>query len=239
MVDFSDYISNAIPISFLELGAAIFGTLYLRRIAAQKSAKLFVAFLWFTFFFEIFASYAPLTYFFKLDLFKFTIGTPFEMNYWAYNIYFLISYFVYITYVKWQLTVIWQRKLVNLLLVLFLTTSIANLFTSQVFFEAFSAFTNITGTLALLVVIGLYYYQLVRSDEVLKIGWLLPFYITIGAVILHLCLTPFLIYSAYFKSIMHPDFTDTYLVVLGITNLIVYSIYILGFIVCRKKSFHY
>ena len=235
-MELSDYIANAFPISFLEFAAAVLGSLYLKRIPGHKSAKLFVAFLWFTVIFELLASYAPLTYFFKLEVFSFVLDTPFETNYWAYNIYFLINYFVYITYVKWQLVSRWQRKLINILLALFLSTSIVNLFTSQVFFEAFSAYTNITGTLVLLFVIGLYYYQLVRSDMVLRIGWLLPFYVTIGAVILHVCLTPFLIYSAYFQSAIHPDFTGAYLIVLKVINLLVYSIYILGFIICRRKK---
>ena len=216
--------------------AAIFGTLYIKRRTAHKSAKLFVAFLWFTLFFEILSSYAALIYFSKAEKFLFILETPFKNNYWAFNIYFLINYVVYITYVKWQLVSRWQRKLVNIILVLFLTTSIVNLFTSDVYFKAHSTFTNVIGSLSLLITIGLYYYQLVRSDLVLKIGSLLPFYITIGAVILHVCFTPFLIYSSYFQSSLHPDFTDMYSTVLIFINLLVYSIYILGFIVCRRKN---
>ena len=138
-----------------------------------------------------------------------------------------------------QLVIPRQRAIVNFFIGAFLLSSVINLFTSEVFFVAYSAYTGIAGTLVLILSIALYYFQLVRSDEVLKIGRLLPFYISIGAVILHLCLTPFFIYSNYFSESLSKDFVGTYLVVLKFTNLLVYSIYIFGFIICLKKRSSY
>ena len=236
-MDFTDYIANALPITLLVLLAAIVGTIFLKKIGQKKtSARYFVIFLWVTFFFEIFASYAPLAYFSKFEYFGFVKDTKFETNYWAFNIYLIFSYLMYITYFKMQLIVQRQRQILNFLLVIFLVSSMVNLLLSSVFFEAYSAYTNIVGMLVLLLSIAMYYFKLVRSDEVLKIGRLLPFYISIGAVILHLCLTPFFIYSSFFRESVSKEFVGTYLIVLRITNLLVYSIYIFGFIICRKNK---
>lgn len=223
------------PITLLELLAAIFGTIHYRKVKT-KSTKYFVLFLWITLLFEIFASYAPIADFSNFEVFGFIKGTKFEKNYWAFNIYLLFSYFIYISYFKMQLAVSRQRTIVNVLIGVFLISSVINLIASKVFFAAYSTHTNIAGTLVLLFTISMYYFKLVRSDEVLKIGSLLPFYISIGAVILHLCLTPFFIYSNYFRESISKEFVGTYLIVLRITNLLVYSIYIIGFIVCRKKK---
>lgn len=233
---FSDFLWGVVPILLIELFAAIFGTIYVRSNPRDKSAKLLVIFLWFTLAHELFGCYAAVSYFLKPEILSFTKGTVFEKNLWESNIYTLINFMVYVTYVKMQLTDNLQRKIINWFLVLFITTSVVNLLTSDVFFTAISSFTFVSGVLVLLPTIGLYYYQLLRSDEVLRIGKLLPFYVTVGTIILHICLTPFFIYSNYFSADENLDFANTYTFAIRIINLFVYSIYILGFIVCRRKK---
>lgn len=135
-----------------------------------------------------------------------------------------------------QLVIPRQKQILNFLLLAFIVSSVVNLFTSDVFFVSFSNYTVIAGALILLFSIALYCFKLVRSDDVFNIGKVLPFYIAFGATILHLCLIPFFIYSNYLKASENLEFVNTYFFVLFITNLLVYSIYITGFIVCRKKK---
>jgi hypothetical protein len=63
----------------------------------------------------------------------------------------------------------------------------------------------------------------------------MPFYVSIAALIFHLCTTPLFIYSTYFSESINPEFYKLYLqVVLG-SNFLMYSIYIIGFIVCAQS----
>jgi len=238
-MEFNNFLSVVLPIFILELVAAIIGTIYIKRRSDDKTAKYFVLLLWLTVVFELMGTYAPLAYFTEYRYFNFVKDTLIVRNCWMVNIHFIISYFLYIYYFKMQLVIPRQKQILNVLLVTFIVSSVVNLFTSDVFFVAFSAYTNITGALILLLSIAFYFFNIVRSDEVLKIGKLLPSYIAFGAVILHLCLIPFFIYSNYLRESVGQEFVDIYLFVLRITNLLVYSVYITGFIVCRKKKFIY
>jgi|TARA_R100000479_G_scaffold33554_3_gene14041 hypothetical protein len=225
-----------IPVSVLVLFSAILGWYY---IHANKKAKLatkyFVYFLLLTTLVEIIGAYAPIAYFSEYKYFSFVEGTLFEENYWLYNIYALISFFIYVNYFKWHLENKLQRNLVSILLVLFVIGLIIDFSISGNFFNGYSAFGDIAGTLLVLFSISLYYYQLLTSDEILNFNTSLPFYISIGAILLHLVLTPLFIYSGYFDS-ESPEFVELYKRIVLFTNLLVYLLYSIGFIICLRKK---
>ncbi|RFN57911.1 hypothetical protein [Marixanthomonas ophiurae] len=220
----------------VEAMAAVAGLILIRNRKTDKATKYFVYFLCFTILLEITGNYAPVAYYSGYKLFSFVEGTVFENNYWLYNINLIISYTIYISYFKWHLDNLGLRKFLNVILVLFIITSTLNLLFSDVYFVAFSAFTNVVGTVLVLLAISLYYYELLNSDAILKFDKSLPFYISLGAILLHLVLTPIFIYSRYFSLSESPEFVELYKTILLFTILLVYLLYTIGFFICLKKK---
>lgn len=230
-----EFLVYAFPITTIELLAAVAGLFLINKRKTDAATKYFIYFLCFTVLVEIVGYYAPLAYFSCYKLFYFVEGTVFENNYWLYNINSIISYVIYVSYFKWQLNSPRIRTFLNVILVLFVISCMLNLIFSDVYFIAFSSFTEVIGTILVLFSISLYYYQLLNSDEILKFDKSLPFYISLGAILLHLVLTPVFIYSHHFDS-ESPEFVELYKTILLFTNLLVYLLYTIGFVICLKKK---
>jgi len=220
----------------METVAAVTGLYFLFTRKLKFVTKLFIYLLCLTVLVEIIATYSPIAYFSEYQFFGFVKDTSFVRNYWIYNIRMIIAYFVYTYYFRSYLKDQQSKKLLMVLLMVFVVTAIVNLFSSDVFFTSFSAYSNITGSLLALLAIALYYYQFVNSDAILDVKKHLPVYISIGAMLLYFVLTPIFIYSRYFDIKENPDFVELYKTLLVVTNVLVYLIYTIGFIVCLRKN---
>lgn len=233
MLDY--YLEDLLPVHLAEFLAAISGSYYLAKHPGAKPAtKLFVYFLWITFWVEIIGLYTTYAYFTNYKNLEFLENSPFERNYWLYNIYNIFSYLTYFTFFILNLE---SKKLKRALIVLaffFAGTATINLIFSGIFFMAFSAYTHIIGTIIILLCISAYYYEMLSSERILKFYKDLVFYISVGALVFHLSSTPLFIYSKYF-TMQSPDFVDLYGLTLKTVNLLLYGIIILGFIVCAPR----
>jgi len=231
------YLLFTIPTFGLLLLSAIFGLRYLKKNKTDEAIRLFVYFLWFTVLVEIIGSYTAIRYLTNNEWFSHTLGTNFERNLWLYNAYSIFSFVVYIQFFRLQLRSKTNRTVTAVLIVLFVIGSILNLIYSGIYLNGFSAFTNVSGSLILLFVISIYYYQLLTSDAILEIKRSITFYIALGAIILHIALTPILIYSIYYnRDDGYEEFLTMFRIVLFTTNVLVYLIYTAGFIICRNKK---
>ncbi len=231
-----DFLIHTIPITVLLLCTAFIGLYYIHTNKnVKKATEYFVYFLCLTAFVDILGAYAPIAYFTDYEYFSFVKGTVFEDNYWLFNGYTIVSYFMYISYFKWHLESAQQKKLITVLLVLFIVGQIIDFSISGTYFESYSSYGDIAGTILVLLSISFYYYQLLTSDEILKFNTSLPFYISMGAILLHLVLTPIFIYSSYFDA-GSPDFVELYKRILLFTNLLVYLLYSIGFLICLRKK---
>ncbi|MGK0295909.1 MAG: hypothetical protein ACI884_002081 [Ulvibacter sp.] len=83
--------------------------------------------------------------------------------------------------------------------------------------------------------IVLFYFQLLKSDVTLNLKFFLPFYISIGVLIFNLLITPIDIFDDFYsgEDIL---FTKIKNIVYLFSNLFMYSSFILGFIICRRKK---
>jgi len=232
------YLENLFLVHLVELLAAITGTFYLiSKPKANRAIKLFVSFLWITFFIEVTGLYATYFYFTGYKNFEFLRDSPFERNFWLYNIFNVFSYFIYFIFFILHLKAEKIRKILTILAVFFVFTAILNLIFSGIFFTAFSAYTHINGTIFLILCISAYYYELLTSYRILNFYKNVEFYISIGALIFHVVTTPLFIYSKYIK-LQNPEFIAIYEVVLRSVNFFLYGIIILGFLMStlrRKK----
>lgn len=219
-------------INLIELLAFVFGLIYYQKNKSRETYFL-VWFLGITIFTELFKWYA---YFVYSGFLSFLQGSVFESNYWLGNSYALISYLFYINYFKWFLLSKKSIKTINLLSVLFIIISISEIILSSGFFYRFMPISNIVGTLFVFISIGFFYLELLKSDQILVVTRSLPFYISVGALIFHLCTTPLFIYSVYYSNSIDPGFVNLYRHFIFGTNILLYSIYILGFLVCSQTK---
>ena len=208
--------------------------IYFYKNHKSKAILYLTWFLGFTVFIEIIGSYTGL-----LDEISFLTrlkGTGFERNYWIYNIYMIGSFLFYTSFFKWFLKSIKAVKILNRLSVVYAIGSVIYLFVKGGLFEGYSLFTIFAGTALVLSSIFLYYYEIIKGDNLLDINKSLPFYVSLGALFFHVCSAPVLIYSIYFRQSFNPEFVTVFIIVLYGSNFILYSSYIIGFIICSKKK---
>lgn len=232
---YRSYLINVLPIFLFELIAALAGTYYLKRKSASSITKFLVYYLWITLFVEIIGTYAPLAYFTEYQYFSFVEDTPFDDNYWLYNIYLIFSFTFYLYYFRSFIATVKWRMFIRILSIIFVLTSILYLFRDGVYFEGWSKYTTLMGTLMLFVSIGLFYFELLRSDIILKLKRFLPIYISIGILIFHLCVTPIDLFSQYFNQ-DNSIFVKLRAGVLLGGNIFMYSLYTIGFLICSRKT---
>jgi len=216
-----------------EISAFIIG-LYYYKNNKSKEIHYLIWFLGLTVFVEIISAYTVL-----LDDFSFLFrlkGTGYERNYWIYNIYMIGSFLFYTSFFKWFLKSDKAVNILNWLSVFYAIASVLYLFVKGGFFEGYSLVTLLAGTTLVLLSIFLYYYEIIKGDNILEIKNSLPFYISLGALFFHVCSAPVLIYSIYYRQSFNPEFVTVFRLVLYGSNFILYSSYIIGFIVCHKKK---
>lgn len=223
---------GAFLLNFLEFLAFIMGLFYYRK-NKSKPTYYFVLFLGITIFSEIIRWYVVLI---DNGLLFFLKGTVFESNYWLGNIYAILSYLFYINYFKWFLISKRFITILNISSILFFIWSLLEIFFSGDFFVGFMPVTNIIGTLFVFLGIAFYYLELLKSDRILQMNKSLPFYVSVGALIFHLCTTPLFLYSSYYSNSIDPGFVILYRQVIFGTNYLLYSIYIAGFLICLRKK---
>jgi len=233
-----DFLLTVVPIVSVELLAALTGLYFLFRAKKkiETPIRFFIFFLCLTVVVEITGTYSPIAYFTDYEYFGFIKNTWLEKNFWIYNIYSIISFAVYISFFLWYLTNRNQKKIGYALLVVYIITCIVNLVLSDVFLNAFSSYTEVVGSILILFAIILYYFQMLYSDAILNYTKMLPFYISLGAMLLSFVLTPLVIYGRHFDVDRSPEFVELYKTLLVGTNVLVYLIYTIGFIICLKKK---
>lgn len=229
------YFGNLFFVHAAELLAAMAGSYYLtKKPNTQIAVKMFVYFLWITFFVEIIGLYATYAYLTNYKDLGFLKDSPFKSNHWLYNIYGVLSYLIYFLFFALHLRRKKFRKIILSLTVFFAVTGTINLILSDSFFNAFSAYSHITGTIIMILCISAYYYELLTSERILYFYKNVAFYISIGALIFHVVSTPLFIYSKYFTR-QSPEFILVYEVVLKSANFFLYGIIMLGFIWCSGR----
>lgn len=220
-----------------ELIASIAGSYYLikgKNIPVFN--RLLVYFLWFTFLIDIIGFYPLLAYYSDYTILPFVKGTRYAHNYWLYNPLMLLGYIIYISFFLSQLNNTGTIKILQLITVLFVIITIINFIFSGLFFTGYSTFVTFGGSLILLISIGVYFYKVLRSDKILDFYNDLPFYVGVGSLIWHLCITPLILYNKYGIMNANPEFVQVYMKILTLMNVILYSLIAVGFIIMGRKK---
>ncbi|WP_271782688.1 hypothetical protein [Aquimarina algiphila] len=225
-------------IHLVELIAAVAGTIYLNKNREDLPSRYFVWFLWFTVVIEKIGLVRRFVLKSEyLDFLKDTIIG--ESNYWIYNPYLIISVFFYVRYLMWNIRSKKIRSILNFLSYLYVFSSIVNFISySEKFFNSHSAYGFIVGSTLILLSIILYFYEVLQDDIILEFKKSLPFYVTAGVLVFYLTVTPFFIHSKYYST-PNPGFIKIYTFIITIANIIMYTCYTIGFVVCLRKNRSY
>ena len=129
-----------------------------------------------------------------------------------------------------------SKRIIYSLVILFFSIASIVLFFDDNFFKGFSPFTLIAGSILVLISISIYYFELLKSEQLLSIWKSMVFYISVGAFVYHLCTTPLFLYSIFLKSQANPAFIETYKIVVYVSNLFLYLVYIFGFFTTQNQS---
>ncbi len=234
---FLDYIIDNFLLTYLlEWGAALAGTLYLKKVKNYiKEIRLFVIYLWFVVFVEFVGLYPSVAYFSDYKIFPFVEDTLFERNYWWYNCYNIIKYYIIYRFFTSQFDNDKTRNILYVISLLLIATFIVNFFISGSFWLSYSAYVTIVGSVYLLILILLYHISLLKSNKILAINKSIEFYISIGLLVWHISGTPLFIYNRYF-SLENSEFIEFHGFFLEMLNVFLYGIMILGFLVCAKLN---
>ena len=224
-------------INLIELFSAFLGRNYVTKYREDKATRYFVYFLFFTFFVEV-VGFLPRGVYY-LDSLPFLKDTFLRKNYWLYNVYNIISYLVYIWYFREQVKSTLFKKCLYVISVFYFFSSLLNLFVSDVYFDSYASYTFIVGTVFVFISVAFYYYEILQSDRILDFHRSISFYISIGALVFHLVVTPLLIYSKYFNVSISPEFVQVYRYILTTANIFMYTCYSIGFMVCSQKNKSY
>lgn len=215
--------------------ASLAGSYYLVKANERnKFIRGFVYFLWVTFFIDVLGLYTVYAYFEDYKIFSFIKNTPIERNVWLFNSFKIISFSVYSFIFISQLKRSNLRKALSGLLILFIVSAIINLMVSEVFFENISSYTYILGTIFLLLCIISWYFQLLTSDAIVNFYRNVFFYISVGALVWHLIVTPLWIFNKYF-AIGNPAFLELHTIILTLANTFMYLTFGVGFLICAAK----
>lgn len=230
-----DYIVFTLPINVVEILAAIAGTIYLKKVPAHNlSTKYFVWFLWLTVAVETVGMYAPLGFFEGYQFFSFLEDTVYQDNKWLYNSFAVITAIFYTYYFGQFIKSKTQKIILKVLVSFFVVSSVINLALSGVFFTEDSKYVYLLGTFLVFFSITLFYFELLKSDMLLNLKGYLPFYLSIGVLVFSLCMTPISLFSEYFNS-ENSAFVKLQSHLILYSNLFMYTFFIIGFYICRKR----
>ncbi|WP_132065746.1 hypothetical protein [Aquimarina spinulae] len=226
-------------INTVELMAAVAGLIYITKYRVKLSTRYFVYFLWLTVFIEVIFGWITVCVN-NFESFSFLKGTFLEKsNYPIYNTFHIVSFTFYILYFRSNLKDQKFTAYLSFLSIIYVLGSSLNLLFSDEFYFKISSSNYIAGSILIFLSAIIYFYEIFKSDEILTFYKSIVSYISVGALIFHLTITPIFIYGSYYSSSRDPEFVNIYRIILTVANIFMYTCYTIGFIVCSRKNRSY
>ncbi len=202
------------------------------RAVLGRDFFLFMSFLFVVVFTEVVGQYSAFIYLQDLDDFQFFCDYPgFLYSDWLLNIYSVVSFIMLGYYFRMQLIHPKAKQLFGFIIVLFAIATTVNLLVTDIFFKSFSKFTDGIGVLLLTAIITYYYYEILTTDNILKVKTSFPFIVSIACLVYYLCATPlFLVYDLLlFEEVVLGVYYDN---ILTFLNIFLYGMFIFGMLTC-------
>lgn len=221
---------------FFELLAAVSGSYYLSKTDyVLPSIKYLVYFLWFVFIMDLLTFYTIWAYYDDYKTFPWLKDSVFRRGMWLVNSYtvyscsfysFLFIKNIHRDRIKKALILVWLG---------YIAVSIISLLLSPDFFHANVMTPVFLGTGLLLICIGMYFYEMMMSTELINFKTDLLFYISIGLIIWYLSIPPIQIYSSYF-SVENVEYISLSISIKKYANIFMYGVFSFAFIYCAQQK---
>ncbi|MCX2681498.1 hypothetical protein OOZ15_16210 [Galbibacter sp. EGI 63066] len=220
-------------IFYLEILAAIVATITFKKYK-HTPCRYFLFLLWLTVFVETLGLLRFYNYYYPehpvMMFFRNILGeSRVASNFWIYNIFIPVSYLTYFVFFYAFLKQIYKKWVLAILILYVLVVAFSVLYRINSFNEGYLSEIDIAGALFYLVCYCLYFYELLHSNEVLKLYKSLPFWILTGALIFNLTTIPIFVFSEQL------NYSNHYRVVLNISNIVLYGCFITGFIINARN----
>lgn len=234
-MELSDYFIFSFSAFVFVIISFITSIYFLKKNKANKPLKLLVIYLGVVVLLEIIASYSVIGYYSNYQYFSFIENSPFRRNTWVYNFYDIINPILIGLYFLYYIENKSFKSIAKITLVLYFLSSVYFQFVTTSFFEN-SSFVVIAGTFLILGVLFQFFFELLKSDLILQLKTHLPMYIAVGVFVFNVANAPLAIFSDYFNETTGNFlFVKLQVYIVLISNLFMYSCFIIGFLVCSKK----
>jgi len=217
-------------VEFLAAGTGLF-------FYKKYKSTAVIYFIWFL----LYSAILDLTFrypsFFKfLDIYDVIKGTIFQQNYWFTTIFWVMGSTIF--YVLYFQKIIHEIRLKNVLKLtkwLFIILSILFLIIDyKVLYTRYIPIIHIMSTLAVVLAISLYLYEILNSDTILNFYKSINFYISAIVLIWWLITTPLVFYELYFSQ---ADWNFVFLKyqIFLFANVFMYVSFTLALIFCKPQ----
>lgn len=219
----------------VELIAAIAGSYYLKK-NKNSVLKIFVFYLWLTFFVELIAEYAILMRNnYDYEWFINIKNSVFCTNTWLYNIYSFLTIGLLGVFYSALLSKKSFKIVIRIIVVFYSIFSIWYYTFTNAFFTIGLPYDDILASIIVAIYVIFYFIELINSEYILEYYKLPSFYISVTLLLWYLCVTPLFIFNGYFKEI-NTDFVIFRYLLLLFINICAYSLIAFGFWYSLKKT---
>lgn len=179
-------------IIILEFIATIAGTIYIVKCATNKSIRLLAYFLWFTFLMESTIGHLP----YYINQFDFLENHKKHIllnnNFWAYNIYGVISTTFYLYFFRHQIQFHWFKKIIHFLMFSHIGFYCYCFIANGTLFEKLEIYPLLCGSFFITITIFLYFLDQIYDDSI-TLSIKLPTFIGIGMLLFNVLELPILL----------------------------------------------
>lgn len=212
-----------------ELLAAVTGYLYLKKSTyVAPEIKFFIFYLFYIVVIEFYAFIPIYAWVHDYNVLSFYEDSVFRRNAWVGNLNLIIYLISFSQIFIRNLENKFLRKNLKLILVILVIGSILRFLTSGEFFSSPDLYVRSIQTFFVLICIGFFYFELLKSNRMLQFHKDIKFYISAGVILWSLCVFPLDIYGDFF-TLENPYFIKVDTAVMRYANIFLYSLYSLGF----------
>lgn len=235
MIEFLKGTKLYVGFSF-EVMACIAGFIYLKKKQSPPPGiKVFIYYLLFVVIFEFYGFLPIYAYVNDYEVLGFFKDSLFRRNLWTGNVMRIATTVSISLVFIYSLKNSFFRRYLKILLWVFSIFSIIWYISFGMFFQGNNPVIDILGTFIILVCVGFYYFDILKSGKILNFYTDIRFYISVGITIWGLCIMPLKIYGDFF-SLENPYFIEVHTTILRYFNVFMYSLFTVGFYIDYKTQ---
>lgn len=193
-------LSNYVLITrIVEFSAAVTGLILYKKYS-HTSAKYFIWFLVYIAIIEVVGSYTR--YIETFRFLEFLKDTKFRTSHWCATIFWNIGSALFFSF--YYIKILKKKVFISILKViclLFMVASIISMIINwDTFFNEFSPFITVSGTIVILLGISFYLIEILQNDKVLMFYKSINFIISSALLVWFIITTPLVLYNTYYSS---------------------------------------